>query len=151
MSVKPSISGCHLLPIDCPLQVRWRTAACGVLSDRLSSDALSLSDLTSAVAGHVHLLAHLVTGAEALDLVTVGLLDHHHHGLQCYNKSFVSSFSPGPLTLHCLNYTNMDNPIHTQINWFAEKLHADSFGYGIFGVRLSKFESNDFRIYLTGE
>ena len=66
-------------------------------------------ELTSAVAGHVHLLAHLVTGAEALDLVTVWLLDHHHHGLQCYNKSFVSSFSPGPLTLHCLNYTNMDH------------------------------------------
>ena len=50
-----------------------------------------------------------------------------------------------------LNYTNMEDPIGTQMNWIAEKLNADRFDYGIFGVRLSKFESNDYRIYLTGE
>ena len=64
--------------------------------------------LTSAVTGDVHLLSHLVTvtmlfnislnshlqvtppGVKALYLVTVGLLDHHHDGLQCCNKLFVA-------------------------------------------------------------
>ena len=50
-----------------------------------------------------------------------------------------------------LNYTNMEDPIGTQMNWIAEKLNVDGFDYGIFGVRLSKFESNDHRVYITGE
>ena len=45
-----------------------------------------------------------------------------------------------------LNYTNIESPVQNTLNWNSVRLSSDEISYGIYGVKLTKFESEDQRL-----
>ena len=42
-----------------------------------------------------------------------------------------------------LNYTNIESPVQSTVNWNSMRLSSDEISYGIYGVKITKFESED--------
>ena len=58
------------------------------------------------------------------------------------------------MTFHAENYLDYDDflkPVHSQINWSADKIDPRDFSYNINGIKLGQFETNNQRFYITAE